>query len=138
MQDKADKDSAPEICVQILYEGGNPTCDLQCPSAWWNGWTRVKGVTQNLIPFPDSDLQPMICNQKLDKEIHRIFLDREQRTAGRTADLQGQPEVITCWRKKLLKLNNSSIRASTYKITVQGRKDRGRIQMNYEGQIFTE
>lgn len=30
--------------------------------------TRVKGVTQNLTPFPDSDLQPMICNQKLDEK----------------------------------------------------------------------
>lgn len=52
--------------------------------------TRVKGVTQNLTPFPDSDLQPMICNYKLDEEICRSFLDREQSQAGWTADLQGQ------------------------------------------------
>lgn len=33
MQDQDDEDSTAEICVQILYEGGNLTCDLQCPKA---------------------------------------------------------------------------------------------------------
>lgn len=33
MQDQDGEDSTAEICVQILYEGGNLTCDLQCPKA---------------------------------------------------------------------------------------------------------
>lgn len=36
MQDQDDEDSTAEICVQILYEGGNLTCDFQCPKAWRN------------------------------------------------------------------------------------------------------